>query len=123
MATCNEKHHPDHSHTHGPNCGHTAICHESDVDYLDDGHLHRMHGDHVDEHAIGVNATNPVKCRPQVHCSHVHGPNCGHKAVPHGDHIDYLVDSRLHHLHGDHCDDHVGPRASTTVVEPHGLAA
>jgi hypothetical protein len=28
--------------------------------------------------------------------------------VPHGDHFDYLVDGRLHHRHGDHCDDH-GP--------------
>lgn len=30
------------------------------------------------------------------------------KQVPHGDHIDYIVDGRLHHPHGDHCDDH-GP--------------
>jgi hypothetical protein len=28
--------------------------------------------------------------------------------VPHGDHLDFLVNGRLHHLHGDHCDDH-GP--------------
>jgi hypothetical protein len=28
--------------------------------------------------------------------------------VPHGDHVDYLVDGHLHHAHGDHCDDH-GP--------------
>jgi hypothetical protein len=26
--------------------------------------------------------------------------------VPHGDHVDYLVDGRLHHVHGQHCDDH-----------------
>jgi hypothetical protein len=44
---------------------------------------------------------------------HEHGPGCGHTAiehepVPHGDHIDYLVDGTLHHPHGDHCDDH-GP--------------
>lgn len=37
-----------------------------------------------------------------------HGPGCGHEAVPHGDHVDYLVDGHLHHPHGDHCDDH-GP--------------
>ncbi len=24
--------------------------------------------------------------------THVHGPTCGHPAVPHGDHVDYLVD-------------------------------
>ncbi|EDP59878.1 hypothetical protein AND4_00678 [Vibrio sp. AND4] len=28
--------------------------------------------------------------------------------MKHGDHIDYIVDGRLHHQHGDHCDDH-GP--------------
>ena len=39
---------------------------------------------------------------------HTHGPGCGHEAVPHGDHIDYLVAGHLHHPHGDHCDDH-GP--------------
>jgi hypothetical protein len=26
--------------------------------------------------------------------------------VPHGDHVDYLVDGHLHHPHGDHCDNH-----------------
>jgi hypothetical protein len=38
----------------------------------------------------------------------VHGPNCGHPAIPHGDHTDYLVNGHLHHPHGNHCDDH-GP--------------
>ena len=108
MATCTEKHHANHTHKHGPDCGHTAIRHDGHVDYLHDGHLHYMHEDHVDEHAVAVDATNPEKCTPQVHCSHAHGPNCGHQAVPHGDHVDYLVDGRLHHPHGDHCDDH-GP--------------
>ncbi|MEH2518656.1 hypothetical protein V1279_004229 [Bradyrhizobium sp. AZCC 1610] len=96
MTVCTEKHHANHTHKHGPDCGHTAIRHEGHVDYLHDGHLHHMHEDHVDEHAIGVTATNPVQCTPQVHCEHAHGPNCGHEAVPHGDHIDYLVDGRLH---------------------------
>ena len=41
---------------------------------------------------------------------HVHGPNCGHEAVPHGDHVDYLVDGHLHHPHNGHCDNH-GPVA------------
>ncbi len=75
--------------------------------YLHDGHLHHVHEDHVDEHAIAVNAANPVQCTPQMRCSHKHGPSCGHEAVPHGDHVDYLVSGRLHHPHGD-CDDH-GP--------------
>jgi hypothetical protein len=92
-----EKHHANHTHKHGPNCEHTAVHHDGHVDYLHDGHLHHMHDDHVDEHAIAVNATNPVQCTPEGHCSHVHGLNCGHEAVPHGDHVDYLVDGRLHH--------------------------
>ncbi len=46
----------------------------------------------------------------QVHEGHTHehGPGCGHEAVPHGDHLDYLVDGQLHHPHGDHCDHHGG---------------
>ena len=98
MITCTEAHHLDHVHQHGPNCGHTAIRHDGHVDYLHDGHLHHMHGDHVDEHVIAVGATNPVHCTPEIRCSgHQHGPKCGHEAVPHGDHIDYLVNGQLHH--------------------------
>jgi UDP-2,3-diacylglucosamine pyrophosphatase LpxH len=26
--------------------------------------------------------------------------------VPHGDHVDYLVNGHLHHPHSGHCDDH-----------------
>lgn len=37
---------------------------------------------------------------------HTHGPDCGHEAVSHGDHVDYVVDGRLHRPHEDHCDDH-----------------
>src|ERR1700731_1542330 len=56
-----------------------------------------------------ISATNPVHCTPEIRCSgHEHGPNCGHEAIPHGVHLDYLVNGRLHHTHGDHCDDH-GP--------------
>ena len=67
-----------------------------------------MRGNRVDEHVIEVSEKNPVRCTPEIHCDHQHGPGCGHEAVPHGDHMDYLVDGRLHHPHGDHCDDH-GP--------------
>jgi hypothetical protein len=96
-------------HHHGPNCGHTTIRHEGHVDYLHDGVLEHVEGDHVDEHVIPVTSTNPVHCTPEMRCSgHEHGPNCGHEPIPHGDHIDYVVNGRLHHPHGDHCDDH-GP--------------
>lgn len=38
---------------------------------------------------------------------HVHGEGCGHMAVRHGDHVDYLHDGHLHSPHGDHFDEHV----------------
>ena len=113
MTTCTATHHANHDHQHGPNCGHTAVLHDGHTDYLHDGHLHHPHGDHVDEHVIPVSAANPNGCT-QSHgqaasghaANHVHGPGCGHEAVPHGDHVDYLVDGHLHHPHGDHCDNH-----------------
>lgn len=113
MTTCSNPQHANHLHVHGPNCGHTAVLHDGHIDYLHDGHLHHVHGDHVDEHVIEVCATNPDQCTPQHRCAghdanHKHGPGCGHEAVPHGDHVDYLVDGHLHHPHSDHCDDH-GP--------------
>jgi hypothetical protein len=105
--------HKGHTHQHGPGCGHLAIAHNGHIDYLHDGHIHHVHGDHVDEHVLEVTATNPDGCTPNHKCgahdkNHVHGPGCGHPAVPHGDHVDYLVNGHLHHPHGDHCDDH-GP--------------
>ena len=36
---------------------------------------------------------------------HVHGEGCGHVAIPHGDHTDYLHDGHLHHKHEDHYDE------------------
>ncbi|HWK25947.1 MAG TPA: hypothetical protein VNS09_05250 [Solirubrobacter sp.] len=39
--------------------------------------------------------------------AHQHGPGCGHTAVRHEDHTDYLHDGHLHHPHGDHVDEHV----------------
>ena len=106
--------HPNHDHHHGSGCGHTPIQHEGHTDYLHDGHLHHMQADGtVVEHTLAVSSTNPADCTSGHKCSahsadHVHGPNCGHEAVPHGDHVDYLVDGHLHHPHNGHCDNH-GP--------------
>jgi hypothetical protein len=98
-------------YVHGASCGHTKIAHDGHTDYAHDGHLHTVHGGHVDECAIGVTAANPVGCTPSHACSghakeHVHGAGCGHEAIPHGDHVDYLVDGHLHHPHREHCDHH-----------------
>jgi hypothetical protein len=105
--------HADHTHEHGPGCGHTAVRHNGHVDYLHDGHLHHVGGTGVEEHQLDVSAANPAACTPDHSCGghaadHVHGADCGHEAVPHGNHVDYLVEGHLHHPHDGHCDDH-GP--------------
>jgi hypothetical protein len=107
--------HSDHSHVHGTGCGHLAILHDGHVDYLHDGHLHHPHDGHYDEHVLEVTAKNPAACTSGHSCTghdaqHVHGPGCGHAAIPHGDHVDYIVDGHLHHPHDGHCDNH-GPIA------------
>lgn len=63
------------------------------------------HDGHVDECRLEIDDANRDACRP-VNDKHVHGAGCGHAAVPHGDHTDYLVDGARHHPHADHCDDH-----------------
>jgi hypothetical protein len=60
---------------------------------------------------IPISKRNPESCTPLHECgahdrSHTHGPGCGHDAVVHGDHTDYLVAGHLHRPHGTHCDDH-----------------
>lgn len=103
--------HQDHPHLHTPNCGHTAIQHGDHVDFLHEGHLHFPHDGHVDDHTLDVSGSNPADCTNGHNCQghdaeHVHGANCGHAAVPHGDHVDYLVNGHLHHPHAGHCDNH-----------------
>jgi len=105
------KEHENHSHKHGKGCGHIAIKHKDHIDYVHDGHLHHEHEGHYDECTIEVSVTNPADCTTGHKCSghdanHIHGANCGHLAIPHGDHLDYLVDGHLHHQHNGHCDHH-----------------
>lgn len=104
--------HTDHAHVHGDGCGHLKVWHEDHWDYLHDGHLHNVHGDHADEHVIAVSVTNPADEAPieaSAHAGHAHGDRDeDHVMIPHGDHMDYLHDGHLHYVHGDHVDDH-GP--------------
>jgi zinc transport system permease protein len=37
---------------------------------------------------------------------HEHGKDCGHVAVPHGDHVDYVHGGHRHAVHGKHYDEH-----------------
>ena len=103
--------HDGHDHPHGPDCGHVAVKHDGHVDYLHDGHMHHPHEGHVDEHKFEVGGANAADCTPDHACGshdsgHTHGADCGHAAVPHGDHTDYLVGDHLHHPHEGHCDSH-----------------
>ncbi len=103
--------HENHTHQHGIECGHTTIQHEDHVDFLHDGHMHHPHEGHMDEHMLEVSSKNPDACTDGHVCNghdaqHVHGAACGHEAVPHGDHTDYLVAGHLHHPHNGHCDNH-----------------
>ena len=56
--------------------------------FEDEVHEHDVSDDH--DHADG----------------HRHGADCGHVAVPHGDHVDYLHDGHRHAEHGRHYDEH-----------------
>jgi hypothetical protein len=104
MTNCNT--HTNHDHNHGENCGHSKVKHGDHYDYLHDSHLHHPHEDHVDEHVLEVTDHNPVECNKKHLHEHVHSPDCEHESVVHGDHIDYIVDGRLHYKHNEHCDDH-----------------
>lgn len=42
---------------------------------------------------------------PEDH-DHEHGEDCGHTAVPHDDHVDYVHDGHRHAPHGSHYDEH-----------------
>ncbi len=42
---------------------------------------------------------------PENH-EHQHGEDCGHQAVRHGDHVDYVHDGHRHAPHGSHYDEH-----------------
>ena len=104
--TCGEH---GHDHDHSPDCGHIGIRLGDETAYLHNGHLHIKCGDHTHCRVIEFSADNPDGCN-QVECDagHEHGSACGHQQVPHGDHVDYLVNGRLHHVCDGHCDDH-GP--------------
>lgn len=104
--------HYRHEHRHDDDCEHVAIVHDDHVDYVHDGHLHYVHGDHVDEHQLDTHVA-AAECAAGHTCEshevgHEHGVGCGHEAIPHFGHIDYLVDGHIHRAHGGHCDDH-GP--------------
>ena len=54
MSTSKQTH-ANHTHQHGPGCGHVAVQHDGHVDYLHDGHLHHQNSaGAVEEHSLEV---------------------------------------------------------------------
>jgi len=64
----------------------------------------RHHGKY--EPSKGYRMTTSEEHRPHEHADHVHGEGCGHEAVQHGDHVDYLHDEHRHAEHEGHYDEH-----------------
>ena len=68
--------------------------------------------------AAGYRAADPVRAagatRPRTTCTPT-DPACGHRAVAHEDHVDYLHDGHRHAPHGAHYDEHspTRPRGPT----------
>ena len=55
-------------------------------------------------------ATEPATHDVADEHGHQHGPDCGHPAIEHGDHVDYVHDGHRHAVHedghGQHYDEH-----------------
>ncbi|MEO6790378.1 MAG: metal ABC transporter permease [Ornithinibacter sp.] len=56
--------------------------------------------------ALVARARHASHARAQERHDHEHGPGCGHPAVGHGDHVDYLHDGHRHAAHEGHYDEH-----------------
>ncbi len=58
-----------------------------------------------EEEPAGLAPATDHTAVPEEH-GHLHGPDCGHPAVRHGDHVDYVHDGHRHAPHGSHYDEH-----------------
>lgn len=56
-------------------------------------------------HMKETTMTVTTEHRPAETHKHTHGPGCGHEAVIHHDHVDYLHDGHVHHEHDGHYDE------------------
>ncbi len=56
---------------------------------------------------IEITDPEPLPHEPtRPHADHVHGPGCGHEAIHHGDHVDYVHNGPRHAAHEGHYDEH-----------------
>jgi len=78
------------------------IIHADHIGYLLNDKLKcENHGNTLIEHYLNHSVENCVNDKK----THTHDINLEHK-IKHLDHYDIIVDNRLHHIHGDHCDIH-----------------
>jgi zinc transport system permease protein len=61
---------------------------------------------HARRPLASVDQVEALPHEPTPEHVHVHGPNCGHRVVEHGDHVDYVHDGHRHVAHTDHYDEH-----------------
>jgi zinc transport system permease protein len=55
--------------------------------------------------ALGTRVRSAAHDRAERH-DHEHGPDCGHPALGHEGHVDYLHDGHRHAAHEGHYDEH-----------------
>ncbi len=67
--------------------------------------LSRLRGDTAPRLVGSPDDEVPAQKVPEEH-PHVHGPGCGHLAVDHAGHTDYVHDGHRHAPHEDHYDEH-----------------
>jgi zinc transport system permease protein len=65
--------------------------------------------------AVAARVRSRQHRRADTHHQHEHGEECGHPAIVHGDHVDYLHDGHRHAAHEGHYDEH--------GAEPEGATA
>lgn len=60
----------------------------------------------ADDHPAAAKAPAACNKAQEDHTGHKHGgKDCKHKAVKHGNHVDYEHDGHKHMAHGDHYDE------------------
>ena len=52
----------------------------------------------------------PHRTHAEAEHEHIHGDGCGHRAVEHDDHLDYLHNGHWHASHDGHYDEHLNIR-------------
>jgi hypothetical protein len=105
MATCTVPHHPNHAHQHCRTAG-TRLCAIVAMSITCTTAICITCTKATSTSTLSRSAAPIRRAAHPRPGAYTHGLTCGHERVPHGDHVDYLVDWRLHHPHDGHCDDH-----------------